>query len=682
MLRGVTTAEPRLPHPVREIAPAWIPMADGTRLAGRLWLPAWASAERPVPALLELIPYRTRDLTALRDEGIHRAFAANGFASARIDIRGSGDSEGLIPDEYLAQELADGAALIAWLAAQPWCTGKVGMFGNSWGGFNALQVAALRPPALGAIVTSCSTDDRFTDDMHYRGGALLTDMLDWGATFLCWMALPPDPAVTGPGWLDAWMARIELAAARPALAEWLRHQERDAFWRHGSVNEDYAAIAVPTLAVGGWQDGYSDAIGRLVAGLAVPVAGVVGPGAHGYPDTAVPGPGIDFLGLALGWWDRWLRDGREGGEQVDGWPALRTFLQEGLPADPGYAVAPGRWIAEPVWPSPRIAAERWRLGAAGGLGRAAGDGGDDPGPIAEVRTGQTVGGAAGEWCPYGTGGNGPELPGDQAADDARSACWESAPLDAPLTILGGALVELAIPPGERPGLVVARLCDVAPDGHATRVTFAIRHARAPGDPGPADGMLTLRMDDTAYTFPAGHRIRLALSTTWWPMVWPEAIPGTLRFHPARSALVLPVRPADPPEAEVPDLGRPWRPPREADVLEPGACARETTPVPGGLCHVNTVDGGLVRVRSTGVAYRATARDTATIRDDDPSSAAVVAERSVRLVHPGGEDLEVRAEARLSADAGAWHLSGRLLATRAGTTVADRSFATAIRRRIP
>ena len=128
-------------------------------------------------------------------------------------------SEGLIPDEYLAQELDDGAAIIAWLAAQPWCTGRVGMLGNSWGGFNALQVAALRPPGLGAIVTSCSTDDRFTDDMHYRGGALLTDMLDWGATFLCWMALPPGPGVCGPGWEAAWAARIALAAERPAVAE-------------------------------------------------------------------------------------------------------------------------------------------------------------------------------------------------------------------------------------------------------------------------------------------------------------------------------------------------------------------------------------------------------------------------------------------------------------------------------
>ena len=107
------------------------------------------------------------------------------------------------------------------------------MIGNSWAGFNALQVAALRPPALGAIVTSCSTDDRYADDMHYMGGCLLTDTLDWGTMFQALLALPPDPALVGDRWREMWQ-RGWTTVSVPVEA-WLRHQRRDDFWRHGSV---------------------------------------------------------------------------------------------------------------------------------------------------------------------------------------------------------------------------------------------------------------------------------------------------------------------------------------------------------------------------------------------------------------------------------------------------------------
>jgi putative CocE/NonD family hydrolase len=667
--------DPRLPVPVTQVSPAWIPMPDGTRLAGRMWLPAWASAERPVPAAFELIPYRTRDLTALRDESLHGTFAANGYASVRIDIRGSGDSEGLIPGEYLAQELQDGADCIAWIAAQPWCTGKVGMLGNSWGGFNALQVAALRPPALAAIITSCSTDDRFTDDMHYMGGALLTDMLDWGAAFLTWMALPPEPGVTGPSWRDRWMERIELAAEHPAVAEWLRHQERDSFWKHGSVNEDYGDIVCPVLAVGGWQDGYSNAIPRLLEGLKVPTVGMVGPWAHGYPHTAGPGPGADFLDLALRWWDHWLR-GRDTGIMDE--PRYRVFLQEGLPPEPDYVLAPGRWVAEETWPSERIEPFSWGLGADGALVV----GGSATSGVIEVRTDQTVGVTAGEWCPFGTGGNGPELPADQAPDDERSLLFDSPELGGRIDILGAPVVRLAVPEGARVGLVVARLCDVWPDGRSTRVTFAVRHAGAPRDPGSRDGVLEVQLNDTAYAFLPGHRIRLALSSTSWPMVWPEADGSGWSFETGGSSLTLPVRPDDP-TAEAPDPGVPWRPPVEAEILATGSTSRETSTEPdGSVVVVNAIDSGRTRVTSTGNTVRVIARDTSSIREGDPLSARMEAHRSVELERPDGSAVSVSGDLALTADASTWHLSGRLVARESGEVTADRPISVAIRRRIP
>jgi len=672
------STDPRLPHPVVEVSPTWIPMPDGTRLAARVWMPAWASPDRPVPAVFELIPYRTRDLTALRDEALHGTFATNGYAAVRVDIRGSGDSEGLILGEYLAQELQDGADCIAWIAAQPWCIGRVGMLGNSWGGFNALQVAALRPPALAAIITSCSTDDRFTDDMHYMGGALLTDMLDWGATFLTWMALPPDPAVTGATWRERWLERLALAADAPAVAEWLRHQERDAFWRHGSVNEAYAAIAAPVLAVGGWQDGYSNAIPRLLGGLSVPRKGVIGPWAHGYPHAAAPGPNIDFLRLAIRWWDHWLQDVDTG---IMAEPGYQVFLAEAVPPEADATTTPGRWVAEAAWPSPRIVGRSWSLDHGGVLGP---DGPGRPGAVVEVRTAQTVGVAAGEWCPFGTGGNGPELPGDQAPDDARSACFDTAPLDERLEILGAPLVRLAISAGEAPGLVVARLCDLWPDGRSTRVSFAVRHAGAPGDPGPADGVLELQLNDAAYAFLPGHRVRLALSTTSWPMVWPEAASGTLRFHAGASDLMLPIRPTAVPDAPPPDLGEPWRPARAADTLEAASAERIASIRADGTAEVrNTIDGGRTRVRSTGIVVHAAAVDVTTIRDDDPLSAAMTSTRWVTLEHPGaGPTVTVTGILALTATAADWSLTGRLAASEDGVVVLDRAFDTTVVRRIP
>jgi len=264
-------------RPVREIEHCWIPLPDGCLLAARVWLPADADTA-PVPAILEYIPYRKRDLTRARDEPMHGWFAAHGYAAVRVDVRGSGDSDGVLLDEYTEQELADGEAVIAWIAAQPWCTGRVGMIGKSWGGFNALQIAARRPPALRAVITVCGSDDRYADDAHYMGGCLLNENLTWGSVLLTLNALPPDPALVGDGWRETWLARLDHAVCFPET--WLRHQRRDAYWRRGSVCEDLAAIACPVYAVGGWADAYTNAIPRLVAGLSVPRAALVGPWGH------------------------------------------------------------------------------------------------------------------------------------------------------------------------------------------------------------------------------------------------------------------------------------------------------------------------------------------------------------------------------------------------------------------
>jgi putative CocE/NonD family hydrolase len=449
-----------LPRRVREIEHCWIPLADGCRLAARLWLPEDAEAAAPVPALLEYIPYRKRDFTRARDEPMHRYFAGHGYAAARVDLRGSGESDGVLADEYLALEQADALEVIAWLAAQPWCNGRVGMIGKSWGGINALQIAACRPPALGAVITVCSTDDRYADDAHYMGGCLLNENFSWGSMLFTLNALPPDPALVGARWSAMWRARLE--ATLPFAERWLRHPHRDAYWRHGSVCEDPARIACPVYAVAGWADGYSNAVPRLLARLTVPRKGLIGPWAHVYPHDGVPGPAIGFLQEALRWWDTWLRDVDTG---IMDEPMYRVWMQESVPPRAFYDVRPGRWVAEETWPSPRIVPRRLALNLMG-LHPQAG---------AEVaipwRSPQTTGLAAGDWCAFGSEG---EVPTDQRDDAGGSLTFDGAPLAEGLEILGAPVLTLALAVDRPCALVAVRMNDVAPDGSSTRVTYGVR----------------------------------------------------------------------------------------------------------------------------------------------------------------------------------------------------------------
>ncbi len=280
----------RLPEkrPFKIIENQWIPLRDGARLAARLWLPEGAETT-PVPVVFEYLPYRKRDMTRPRDDHWANAFVPYGFAFVRVDIRGSGESDGILTDEYLPQEQADAVEVIAWLARQHWCTAAVGMRGKSWGGFNSLQVAAKAPPALKAIVTHCATDNRYTDDAHYVGGALMFDKLNWGGEFKTVMIEPPDPAIVGERWHEMWVSRLN--SASPVFSEWLRHQRYDAFWQHGSVAADYSQIKCPVYAVGGQTDAYRNFIPQLLANLKVPRKGLMGPWGHRFPPGCRSGAG-------------------------------------------------------------------------------------------------------------------------------------------------------------------------------------------------------------------------------------------------------------------------------------------------------------------------------------------------------------------------------------------------------
>ena len=563
----------RFPHEVVE-EPLRIPMSDGTHLAGRVWRPATAD-HRPVPAVLEFIPYRQRDLTAVRDSIHHPYLAGHGHAGVRVDLRGSGDSEGVLTDEYLEQELRDAEEVLAWLAAQPWCTGRTGMMGISWGGFNALQVAARRPPSLGAVAAVAFTDDRYADDVHYMGGCLLGDNLSWASTMLAYNACPPDPQVVGERWREMWHERLRGSGLW--LAEWLRHQHRDAYWRHGSVCEDPAAIAVPVLAAGGWADGYTNAVFRLLAALDVPCRALVGPWSHRYPHLGRPAPAVGFLQELVRWWDHWLCDVDTG---VLDEPPLRVWMQDSVPPATAYAERPGRWVAEAGWPSPRVHDTVHPLGDHRLLPP-----GDRPDGVPErltVSSPLSVGQFAGKWCSYDAP---PDLPYDQREEDGGSLVFDGPVLDERLELLGAPVVELEFAADKPVAMVAVRLSDVAPDGWATRISYGLRNlthrdghdrpsALRPGE----RHRVRIVLNDLAQALPPGHRLRLAFSTSYWPLAWPAPEPVELTVFPAGSALVLPVRPVDgAAELPVPPLGEPeGARPVSPVVLRPGRQAWAVT----------------------------------------------------------------------------------------------------------
>ncbi|MFO1050225.1 MAG: CocE/NonD family hydrolase [Geminicoccaceae bacterium] len=624
-----------LPHAIREVHHAWIPLADGVRLACRYWLPVTADRE-PVPAILEYIPYCKRDGTAARDEAMHPYFAGHGYAAIRVDMRGSGESEGVLLDEYLRQEQDDALEVIAWIAAQPWCTGKVGMMGKSWGGFNGLQVAARRPPALKAVISMYSTDDRYADDIHTMGGCQLAEHPNWSFVMFPLNARPPDPLLVGPGWEAMWRQRLE--AVRPWIIGWLHHQRRDEFWKHGSVCEDYGAIQCPVYLIGGWADGYSNPVPRLMAGLACPKKALIGPWGHQYQHQASPGPMMGYMSEALRWWDHWLKDVDTG---IMAEPAYRVWMNDSERPQTYYAQRSGRWVAESSWPSGRIAEAAFHPDGAGRLGET---------PSA-ARLTAAVPASYGACTPFWSnmGGVEPESPRDQRADDALGLTFTGPALEAPLEILGQPRLELELEVDQPTAFVSARLCDVQPDGASTLVTYGVLNLThdathetvTPLTPGRRY-RVSVALNDIAHRFLAGNRVRLSLGTGLWPVIWPAPRPVGLTLHTEGCRLVLPTRASRPEDATLRAL-----PPAEHTAVQPVTALRPAQPtvarieedlVSGMVSFVHEEDGGQTRIDRDGWCFGARFERRFSVHPDDPSTARI----ELRAVKEFGREGSVQA----------------------------------------
>ncbi len=514
-------------------------MPDGVELSATLFFPT--EGEGPWPALLEALPYRKDDATS-SSRPYYGSLADGGYVMCWLDIRGTGSSGGIATDEYTPIERADLVTVIDWLATRSWSLGTVGMFGTSYGGFNSLQVALEQPPALKAIVPIFASDDRYADDVHYYGGALKQlDVVDYPTYMVAMNALPPVPALWGAGWRDEWQRRLE--DTEPWFLTWLAHQHRDDYWRYGSAREDIERIRAATMIVAGWADGYTNIALRSLPRMQAPTRLLLGPWSHGAPETCRPGPNIDFTAELLRWFDRWLK-GIDNG--IDTEPPIVVYQQRSTEPDPLRSEVRGEWRFEPTWPPDRLRPTALRLADA------------TVGPLGDtLHVSGDVGATAWISCagglPWGQSA-------DQRPDEERSLTYTWEPLSDDLEILGHPRLRVRVTCDRPTAFVSAKVTDVFPDGAsslvvrgmvnlAQRPTDAVATPIVPGEPIELD----LELEAIAWTFEAGHRIRLDIAGADWPNAWPPPYAATLGFDRSDAELELPVLEGPTPTTEPPGI---------------------------------------------------------------------------------------------------------------------------------
>ncbi|MEP7033785.1 MAG: CocE/NonD family hydrolase [Actinomycetota bacterium] len=625
----------------------FVSMPDGIRLAATLYLPG---AGGPWPALLEALPYRKDDLTAGYRPEYERLAEEFGYAVCRLDIRGTGSSEGLATDEYTDQEHSDIEQVVAWLASQTWSNGAVGMYGTSWSGFNSLQVAMRRPPALKAICSIFASDDRYADDVHYFGGALKQlDLADWPLYILLENMLPPVPSIYGDGWRELWERRV--TEGEPWALRWLEEQTYGPYWKHGSLREDYGAIDAATMLVTGWADGYTNIALRGMEALRCPKRLLAGPWAHAAVETSSPGPNIDLVPEMVRWWDRWLKGVDNG---VDREPPITVFVRRPTKPRADLRSYPGEWRFETGWPNERSG--ELELGLAG-ASNARGDGPDE----LEIRgdVGWTAWISCAGGLPWGQ-------PVDQRPDEGFSLVYDWDPLARELEILGHPKLRVNLRSSARVAYLSAKLCDVHPDGTSQLVTRGLlnlthRDSREHPTPLEADHMyeVAFELEVTSWVFEEGHRIRLDIAGSDWPNAWSPPLPGTLTISRDDSVITLPAVEGPPTITDRPSLPPPraeakrHEPPQDGEGdaviwrIEHDLTGHETRAV--------TSYGGIGEADEHRPKTEERYEGVVGVSTDDPGRAWVDA-RATNILHFPEATVSGEAHWRIESDAETYHVS--------------------------
>lgn len=669
-------------EPRQEVETRWgvvIPARDGVELSANLWLPIPLAAEEDLateacfPAILEMIPYGKDNWRRNADIARGTYLARRGYVLCRIDVRGTGSSGGIALDEYTEAETRDGYDAVEWLAAQSWCTGAVGMWGISYGGFTAIQVAKLRPPHLRAIVPIQATDDRYLTDIHYIGGCVTaSELSQYAVSQVAMNAMPPDPAIRGETWRADWLARLE--ATPPWLFEWLRRQHDGSYWRSGSLAPDYDEIEAAILNIGGWMDSYVDAAFRMQAACAAPSRTIVGNWVHGLPSSATPGPNLDELHEMVRFFDRWLKGIPNGANEE---PPIAWFEREYAEPEPFPANLPGRWRAAAAYPHPSVEPRAWTF--AGGsiplVGRLASnteEGGDvdlAPPGIDHYRHRPTLGTRAA--LSWGAGGPPNGLARDLRPDESLCPTFTSEPLEAALEVLGVPQVVLHLAVSAPVATAVVRLTDVAPDGASAQVSAGIlnlthrRTHEAPVALTPGEiEEYTVSLRPAGYRFQAGHRIRVSVASAAWPVIWPSPFPATFELHRGpvtRSRLILPIVPAAGGAGDLPVPTFKTTPPNLPEIGGLGNADqpiwRIATDVIADTVTVTIHDGG-EDVLDDGRRLYSAETLKLTASDRDPARATLDADVVYRW-HEHSFDTEIRARSHQTSTATDFDLSVKL-----------------------
>ncbi|SFL80343.1 CocE/NonD family hydrolase [Salibacterium qingdaonense] len=644
------------PREIEKLDNVWIPLSDGSFLAATIWLPVDAKTN-PVPAVLEYLPYRKDDFTAIRDSIRHPYFAGHGYASIRVDIRGTGNSDGYLPDEYLKQEHDDALEVFDWIGRQAWATGDVGMIGKSWGGFNGLQIAGRQHPSLKAVISLCSTDDRYADDVHYRGGNILaSDILWWASTMFAYSARPQDPNVVGEGWKENWLQRLNTT---PYVHEWLRHQTRDDYWKHGSICEDYSKVDIPVFAVSGWQDGYTDRVFSLLKNL--PYAkGLIGPWAHEFPEVARPEPAIGFLQECLRWWDQWLK-GIDTGVKDD--PKLISWIQNSELPQVDYDERPGKWVADESWPSRQVAEHNYWLGKNHQLQQ---NPSDEQKII--VPSVQEHGMYAGVYCPFGEPG---DLPADQRLENGKAVVFTSEPMEESIDLLGEPAFHMTFTSDQPNVFIAAKLCDKAPTGESTLISWGmlnLNHLRSHEYPEPLDTgeiyKAEVKLDALGQNIPVGHRLELAVAPTYWPQAWPSPKQTTLTILTnEETRLVLPVRTPKPESDshisfEIPEIAQPI----DKEILRAEKRTRDVVhdTISDTWQLQDYSDEGERLLPNNGIRHGSKNKNTFTITSGDPLSANIRCEWELTVARDDW-DTQLFTDSIMTSDDASFYLTNTMVA---------------------